>query len=229
MRTDRVLIAVIAFCAVTAVPCSAGRYKDWSERGPEFHILAPLRIKARDVKYVGPAIIEMYGTRLEASRFEVIADIVVQIRESYATGGDYATARAKYELIVGNDTTFEIHDKMIEEIRAFWLSKSKSYLEGYRYLPAGKSLFYKDGAYVLYKSFLNGEGEYDTLWLDGRVVRGRCLDIIKGGVTGDGQEQLMEEVLRYHVNGRTIRSNYKSDFPPEKFLELYAKGAFKHK
>ena len=228
MSAHRVLIAAIAFCAVTAAPCSAGKYKDWSGRGPEFHILAPLRIKARDVKYVGPATIEMYGAKLEASRFEVIADILVQIRESYATGGDYATARAKYELIVGNDSTFEIHDRMIEEIRAFWSSKNKSDLEDYGGLPGDKSLFYKDGAYVLYEKAATAV-DSDTLWLDGKVVRGRCVDIIKGGVTGDGQEQLMEEVLRYRVNGRTIKSDYKSDFPPEEFLKLYAKGAFKNK
>ena len=168
--------------------------------------------------------------RVEASKFEVIADIEVQTVESpVSTGSTWGRATAKYELIVGNDVAFGIHDKMLEEIRAYWLSKNESYLKGYKDLPAEKSLFYMDNAYVLYDSCIYSSTEqYDTLWLDGKVVRGRFIGFIKGAGFG-GQQNLMQEVLRYRVKGRIIKSDYKSDFPPEKFLDLYERGAFKHR
>jgi hypothetical protein len=212
-----------------ATPCKAG-YKDWSKHGPEFRVLEPLLLNAKEVKYIGPVFLVLFGVRVEASRFEVIADIIVQTRESPVDqGSQWGKATAKYELIVGNDESFRIHDKLLEEIRTYWLSKDLNYLKNYKTLPVEKSLFYKDGAYVLYESCLySAKDHYDTLWLDGKVVRGKFATFIKGAGLG-GPQNLMEEVLRYRVNGHTIRSDYKSDFPPEKFLDLYDKGAFKHK
>jgi hypothetical protein len=229
MKILRWILFVVILTSGIAIPCRAG-YKDWSRRGPEFRILEPLLLNARDVKYVGPLSLDLYAVRVEALRFEVISNIEVQIDESpVSTGSTWGRATAKYELIVGNDVAFKIHDKMLEEIRRYWSSKDLDYLRNYRTLPAEKSLFYKDDAYVLYESCINSSTEqYDTLWLDGKVVRGRFMGFIKGAGFG-GQQNFMQEVLRYRVKGRIIKSDYKSDFPPKKFLDLYERGAFKHR
>ena len=124
MKIQRWILFTVILTSGIAVPCRAG-YKDWSRKGPEFRILEPLLLNARDVKYIGPVLLDLYAVRVEASKFEVIADIEVQTVESpVSTGSTWGRATAKYELIVGNDVAFGIHNKMLEEIRAYWLSKN---------------------------------------------------------------------------------------------------------
>ena len=216
-----ILLILIVLSFAFASPVVAG-HKDYSKRGGEYSILENLRLKAKKVEYVGKESVTLFGKEYPASKFEVSANITVQTSDNGTFSGTFEDVVANYEILVGQDSSNEVHDAFLKTIYDFWSTNPTNGTVTSEYQLTLK----KNGEYLMFAPPSVYEKQYYIVWIDGKFMKLSFKSFPNRSGWGALQE-LWGKVSRFYVGKTKIEPEFMVNSFPEEFLKLYREGKIK--
>jgi hypothetical protein len=197
-------------------------HKDYSKRGGEYSILENLRIAAKRVEYTGKQNVSLFGKDYPASEFEISANITVQTSDNGTFSGTFEDVVANYEVLVGVDSSNEVHDAFLKTIYDFWSTHEINGITTSEYNLTLK----KTGEYLMFAPPSGLEKQFYLVWINGKFIKAS----FKSFKDRDGWgalQMLWEKVLRFNVGKTKIEPEFMVNSFPEEFLKLYREGKIK--
>ena len=202
--------------------CFSGnsQHKEYSAKDG-YSILKGILLKARSVEKLADSTNSFFDEKpIVTQKFKMKSEITVQV-ECNVIGGKFEKAIANYTIEIGNDENGLIRKNFAEKIFKYWNAKDESYLNDYKYLEAANHIFYKKGDYVMYiDPQNNNEGNYYLLYFDNKIIK-VTFDGFDQNVGWGGLSGFLSELVQFKFKNRTIKTEYKSDFEPKKFIQLH--------
>ncbi len=218
--TFRILLLLLMMNVILTITCFAG-HRDYSKRGAEYSVLNGIRLKVNKISFFEKRLVSVEGFDLSASVFKVRSNVTIQTRESVVSEGSaWEDLDVEYELIVGNDNSNHLHDKLIEDIHRFWLTHPLD-----NSVTGDKNVTLNDGTYLI---FTGRWPPPDAVWFDGRFVIvkfSRFLDKNKGGF--GAEQSFWEGKIRFYDGKKRVKLEFLVNGRQAEFLRLYDSGRFK--
>ena len=215
------LILIVLSLAFTSSVVAG--HKDYSKRGGEYSILENLRLKAKNVEFVGKESITLFGKEYPASKFEVSANITVQT-SCNTFSGTFEEVVANYEILVGRDSSNEVHDAFLKTIYDFWSTNPTNGTVTSDYQLTLK----KSGEYLMFAPPSGYEKQYYVVWIDGKFMK-LSFKSFQDKEGWGAVSSLWDEVVRFNVGKTKIEPEFMVNSFPEEFLKFYREGKIKLK
>ncbi len=209
----------ILFLLALLVASSMGSdFRDFSGVGPEHKILSGLRLDALNVDFVEKRRIDVDGSSLEASVFFVRTSQTVPF---LAGINPYNNVMKDifgfYDLIVAEDASLAVHDRLVESMFHTLSSKEKGDFGFVR----GQS------SYLL---FAGPAKSPDTVWVGGRVIKASLRRFTeKRSDINNNAESFWKEKIRFEMDGVKYRIESPKKNSRDEFLRLHQEGLFSRK
>ena len=201
-------------------------FHDYSLDGGSFGSLAGVLLDVEAIDDTGTTSTEILGEERQASTFHVVSTVNVQI-ECNVIGGEFIDTSAEYSLAVVDDSDGRILARFLSDIREEWTSKSQSYRDGYRSLPAPKHAFIDGSSFVLYMSPDNNwPGAAWLFYFKGKVVKVTFKEFMGDQGGWGALSSFVSSSMAFRFATTTIRPSYKSYVHPDDVLEKINSGFF---